>query len=832
MRVGRSLDGQAVKATEEADRPRPSIAALLLFYAAYVLTGGLGQGVALVPGISITFWPPAGIFLAALLVNPPSRWPWYIAAGCAAELTCNALWFHNAIPFALIYFAANALESLTAAWLLGRFAGRPFRLESLRDVAMFAVLGACAAPVVAATVIAGTDALLGKHAFLEAWPLVWLGDGTGLLVSTPLALAVVHAWRERQAIPSARLLEALALGTALLVVGSLAFVGVLPTPYMTMPLLIWAGVRFQVNGAAVALALTTLMSALLTWSEAGAYAGQPEALRRQIVAMQTFLAVASVSTLLVSAVAHQLGRALEALRAMNRELEDRVTERTQTLQRERERLAVALRAGEMGVYEWRVGERSVWWSPEMYPVFGVEQGSFVPTVQSFNALIHRDDRADVWRKIEESIVRREVFTHEYRIVRPDGALRWVLNRAHVGLDAAGNVLGITGVAADITERKLAEQALREVDRRKDEFIATLAHELRNPLAPIRNAVEVVKSKVSPVQLDWARSVIERQVGQMARLLDDLLDVGRIGRKTVALRTERVALAAIVESAVETSQPLIDAGRHALRVALPEEPVWIECDRVRLAQVLSNLLNNAAKYTEAGGRIELTAQRVAQQVVVTVRDNGIGISTQALPNVFEMFLQDKPALERSQGGLGIGLSLAKGLVEAMGGSIEAHSEGPGQGSTFTVSLRASAFEEERVSDPLDHGERSEAPASSFLIADDLADSADSLALMLKLLGHQVHTAYDGEQALEIAARHRPEVAVLDLGMPRMNGYEVCKHIRASGWGSEMRLIALSGWGTDEDRRRTLAQGFDVHLVKPVDLAALLEASNVKARGVVG
>ncbi len=831
MRVGRSLDGQAGQAENDPGHSLPSIAVLSLFFAAYVLTGALGQGVALVPGVSITFWPPAGVFLAALLVNPTSRWAWYVATGCAAELTCNALWFGNAIPFALIYFAANALESLTAAALLGRFAARPFQLESLRDVALFGVLGAGVAPMVAATVIASTDALLGKHAFGDAWPLVWLGDSTGLLVSTPLALAVVHVWRKRQAISRARLLEALALALALLTVGSLAFLGFLPTPYVTMPLLIWAGVRFQVRGAAVALALTALMSALLTWSGAGALAGQPDAMRRQVVAMQTFLAVSAISALLVSAVAHQLGMALKALRAMNRDLENRVAERTRTLERERERLAVALRAGQMGVWEWRVGERSVWWSPEMYPVFGVAPDTFTPTVQSFNALIHRDDRADVWRKIEDSIVKRAVFTHEYRIVRPDGTVRWVLNRSHVGLDAAGNVQGITGVAADITDRRLVEQALRDVGRRKDEFIATLAHELRNPLAPIRNAVEVVKCQISPVQLDWARQVIERQVGQMARLLDDLLDVGRIGRKTVTLRTERVALSDIVESAIETSQPLIDAGRHELIVRLPDEPVWIECDRVRLAQVLSNLLNNAAKYTEPEGRIDLAARRTSNHVVVTVRDNGMGISAHALPNVFEMFLQDKPALERSQGGMGIGLSLAKGLVEAMGGTIDAHSDGPGRGSTFTVRLLCSEGEDDCRPKQIEAGGAAAIPALRVLIADDLADSADSLALMLELLGHVVHTAYDGQQALEAAAKLRPQVAVLDLGMPRMNGYEVCRRIRASDWGRDMRLIALSGWGTEEDRRRSLAQGFDVHLVKPVDMAALLEATDAKAPRVV-
>jgi len=808
---------------------RPRAAFLVLFYAAYVLAGALGQGVAIIPGVTVTFWPPAGVFLAALLVNPRASWPWYAVSACLAELTCNALWFHNPVSFALIYFSGNALAALSAAWLLERFAGKPFRFDSLAEVAWFSGLAGGVAPILSATVIASTDALIGKHAFSTAWPLVWLGDGTGLLVSTPLALAVVQAWRERESISTPRRLEGVSLVVALLSVGSLAFLGYLPTPYVTMPLLIWAGVRFQIRGAAAALALITLMSAVFAWSGAAQYAGQAETLRREVIAMHTFLAVSALSTLLVAALAHQLAGALAALRSVNRDLEHRVADRTRTLAREQERLAVALRAGEMGVYEWRVGEREVWWSPEMYGIFGVEAGRFTPTVESFNALIHPEDRAELWRKTEESLTHRHVFTHEYRIIRPDGATRWVVNRSHVGLDEAGNVAGITGVAADISERKLAEQALREVDRRKDEFIATLAHELRNPLAPVRNAVEVVKGDVTPGQLDWARRVIERQVGQMARLLDDLLDVSRIGRKSVELHVEHVRLSAVVECAIETSQPLIDAGGHTLEVRLPEEPIWLETDPLRLAQVLSNLLNNAAKYTEAGGRIELDARRsAATQVSLCVRDNGIGILPEMLPRVFEMFLQEKPALRRSQGGLGIGLSLAKALVEAMGGQIEAHSEGPGRGSTFTIRMPAAESAYEAHSGSPGPGALPTLPRLRFLIADDLADSADSLALMLRLLGHDVHTAYDGEQAFDAADRHRPDVAVLDLGMPRMDGYQVCERIRALDWGREVCIIALSGWGTEDDRRRTLARGFDVHLVKPVEVAALLDAVRAESR----
>jgi CheY-like chemotaxis protein/two-component sensor histidine kinase len=289
---------------------------------------------------------------------------------------------------------------------------------------------------------------------------------------------------------------------------------------------------------------------------------------------------------------------------------------------------------------------------------------------------------------------------------------------------------------------------------------------------------------------------------------------------VELRISRVTLASVLESALETSRPLIEAGRHELTVDLPRETIWLDTDPVRLAQVFSNLLNNAATYTEKGGRIQVVAARQGSELLASVQDNGIGIVPEMLPRVFDMFRQENPALERSQGGLGIGLSLAKGLVEAMGGRIEVRSDGPGKGSQFTVCLPVaddSASERPHPAEPV-------AVASldkrRVLVADDVKDSADSLAMMLKLLGHEVHTAYDGKEAVAAAQSYRPDVAVLDLGMPKLNGYEVCRHIREQEWGKRICLIALSGWGQDEDRRRTEAAGFDHHLVKPVEVAALM------------
>jgi PAS domain S-box-containing protein len=507
-----------------------------------------------------------------------------------------------------------------------------------------------------------------------------------------------------------------------------------------------------------------------------------------------------------------------------------ITERKQTdealaatarsLARERERLAVALRTGQMGVYEWRLADPAVWWSPELYPLYGVEPASFTPTLENFSALIHPDDRAELWRKTADCIERRAVFTHEYRIILPAGEVRWLASRSHVGLDAAGQVERFIGVAMDITERKQAEQALREADRRKDEFLATLAHELRNPLAPIRNAVQILQAKCPPLpDLQWAGDIISRQTDQMTRLVDDLLDVSRITRGKIELRKQRVELRSVINDAVEASRPLIEQCGHTLAVELPTEPLTLEADPTRLAQVLLNLLNNAAKYTERGGHIRLKARREDGHIVLRVKDNGVGIPPDMLPRIFEMFAQVDHSLERSQGGLGIGLTLVQRLAALHGGAVEAHSQGPGQGSEFIVRLPAAMekIEEEEHAAPPASAARAPLPAAAplrILVVDDNEDSANSLALFLQIMGHEVRTAHDGLAAVAEAEAFQPGVILLDIGLPKLNGYEAAQRIRAQR-GCDALLIALTGWGQLEDRRRSKAAGFDHHLTKPVD-----------------
>lgn len=380
-------------------------------------------------------------------------------------------------------------------------------------------------------------------------------------------------------------------------------------------------------------------------------------------------------------------------------------------------------------------------------------------------------------------------------------------------------------AADLIERLRLMDELRNVaadlsdaNRRKDEFLATLAHELRNPLAPLRNALQIIRLSPGQEAKDQARSMMERQLGQMVRLVDDLMDVSRITRGKVELRKERVQLSALMESAVETSRPLIEQMGHELTVTLPEHPVVVEADPIRLAQVFANLLNNAAKYSDRGGHIWLTAARQGSQVIVSVKDTGIGIPPDDLTSIFDMFNQVDRSLEMAQGGLGIGLTLVRRLVEMHHGRVSAHSEGLGRGSEFIVQfpvvVEASVQQRKHDEPP---------PARSslrILVVDDNRDGADSLATLLRIMGNDTSTAYDGQEGLTVAERLRPEVVLMDIGLPNLNGYEAARRIREQPWGKHVVLIAVTGWGQDEDRRRSQEAGFNHHMVKPVDPNALM------------
>jgi len=383
-------------------------------------------------------------------------------------------------------------------------------------------------------------------------------------------------------------------------------------------------------------------------------------------------------------------------------------------------------------------------------------------------------------------------------------------------DAAGEVQGIFIQGHDVTEQHRAQQALRAADQQKDEFLATLAHELRNPLAPLRSAAHILSTPgVSDETRARVTEVIGRQVSHMSHLLDDLIDVARITQRRLSLKKERVYVGSVVDAALEAARPLAEAKKHALIVRVADPSARILVDPVRITQVLSNLLNNAAKYTDPGGRIDLDVTALDGAMRFTVSDNGIGLTESALKTMFVMFAQEKAALERSEGGLGIGLALVKGLVELHGGTVSASSEGPGRGSRFVVSIPTGAEAAAPDAASADKAEPEAAASRLVLLADDNEDASDLMAELLRMCGHVVHTARDGAEAAEMALRHQPDVLVLDIGMPGLNGYEVAQQVRAQPWGAKPLIIAATGWGQEQDRQKATQAGFDLHLTKPFD-----------------
>ncbi|HUQ86123.1 MAG TPA: ATP-binding protein [Vicinamibacterales bacterium] len=481
------------------------------------------------------------------------------------------------------------------------------------------------------------------------------------------------------------------------------------------------------------------------------------------------------------------------------------------------------------------------------------------------ALIHPDDRDEIQDALSRAGAGAEVHG-EARVIAKDGHLVHVAYRAHPERNPDGSLAGVLGAFRDITlqrhqeaelaaerqrllvdiakrqevERQL-RQAKEEAERRadeaeearaavkdrehrlhyeaqlKDEFLATLAHELRNPLAPLRNVAAILRTEPLSETARQSMGVMERQISQLVRLIDDLMDISRITRGQLTLRKERIDLRSIIESAIETAQPQLTTAGVTLSVDIPHTALALDADAMRISQVILNLLTNAAKFTPAGGKVSVTAKPQNDRVAVTVRDTGVGIAAEDQEKVFGMFVQLNRDMRRSQTGLGIGLTLVKQMTEMHGGSVAVWSAGPDQGSEFTITLPlAVAAQPERA--PVTIGSPRRA-ALRILVADDSQDGADSLAFLLKAAGHDVYTAYEGRTAIELAERHRPDVVLLDIGMPEVSGYDVARAIRREAWGRPMRLIALTGWGQAEHRRRSIEVGFDDHLVKPVELDLL-------------
>jgi PAS domain S-box-containing protein len=522
----------------------------------------------------------------------------------------------------------------------------------------------------------------------------------------------------------------------------------------------------------------------------------------------------------------------EAAERMQRErlaqdIEQRALAESGLRERE-ERIRMAVQSANIGTWDLNVliGERK--WSDRSKEMFGLAADEDASKL-SFIELLHEDDRDRVSQARQQALDpqgdgRYEV---EYRARWRDGTIRWIIAHGQVFFQGEGrdkHAVRFIGTVFDFSERKELEQALQDANRRKDEFLATLAHELRNPLSPISNALEIWPLVENDAhELEQLRGIMERQVRHIKRLIDDLMDVSRISRGRIELRKQRVDLGTVISEAIESVQPQIDASSHRLTVTLPAEPVFVDGDVARLTQVFGNILHNASKYSGRNGVIWVAADRHNGRVSVSIRDNGPGIPQHMLSQIFEMFRQVDQGLERSFGGLGIGLSLVKQLVELHGGTVEARSEGPGKGSEFIVTLPADPNGEQVRTARHSLHQLSNPPCHRILVVDDVQASATTLAMMLRGIRQDVAVANDGPAAIEEVLRFRPEIVFLDIAMPSMNGYEVARHLRAHEELQGLVLVALTGYGQEEDRRRAVEAGFDHHMVKPTnieDLTSLL------------
>jgi len=438
-------------------------------------------------------------------------------------------------------------------------------------------------------------------------------------------------------------------------------------------------------------------------------------------------------------------------------------------------------------------------------------------------VLHPEEGSAVRELVVESLRAGEKFEFEARHLGREGNYCWFMTRAVPWRDASGQLLTWFGITTSIHHHKQLMEQLREADRRKDQFLATLSHELRNPLAPIQSALNVHRLAPDAAGREHLLGIIERQMQLMVRLIDDLLDVSRINGGKLTLRRQRVPAAQVLAAAIETARPLVEHAGHDLVVEVEPGDLWLNADPQRLAQVFANLLNNASKYTEPGGRIDVSLRRIDGEVAVSVRDSGIGMSAEQLAEVFDLFMQVDASLERTRGGLGIGLTLVRQLVEMHGGRVLARSEGLGKGSEFVAYLPLAPAMVEETAAPAPPPVAT-ATGLRVLVVDDNQDGADMLALSLSILGHEVLTVYDPLEVEAVAANFRPELAFLDVGMPRLNGYDLAARLRRHDWCRDTYLVALTGWGQDTDRRRSAESGFNEHLVKPIDLDTIVAMCN--------
>lgn len=810
-----------------------------LLAAIYFTVAKISLLLAIPPGYASAVWPPSGLAVAAILLAGNRMWPGIWLGAALANLTVQ-----SSIGTAFLIGTGNALEAVVAAALVLRFIGLPRRFERGEDVFKF-VVAAAIASMVAATIGVSGIALAGNMTaidFANNWRTWWQGDVAGMLVVAPMILFWTAA--PSRAMSTSKKFEATAFALTLAIAGYIVFgSGMSLTGYspalllLTFPLIIWAALRF--DQLEVAAAINALCAIAVVYTIIGRGPFVAPSVNASLLLLLAFVSIVAITGLVLSAVVGQYRRATEALRQAHDELELRVSVRTHELEQAnralqqdiavRSRLEDDLKRSEEkfrllveGIRDYAIfmldpQGRVASWNAGAESIKGYRADEIIG--QHFSRFYPPDAIASRFPQRELEVAAHiGRFVDEGWRVRKDGTTFWANVTITALYDPSHKLRGFAKVTRDMSESRRVE-ALEHSQRRMSEFLAMLGHELRNPLAPIRNALDVMRLRTGdPAAQEWARSIIDRQLTQLTRLVDDLLDVGRISSGKIALHREPIDINAAVQRAIEAIRPLADAASHALEVRLPSEPLMVDGDLTRLSQVVLNLLTNAIKYTPSSGRITVEAAREGDMAAVHVRDTGIGMPAELIPKVFDLFVQGERSLDRSEGGLGVGLTLVNRLVTLLGGTVSAHSEGRGQGSEFVIRLPALLD----VPPPreVEAGRRPASPTHRHrvLVVDDNRDSADTLAALLEAWGHEVRTFYDGPSALEAAAEFDPDIALLDIGLPKMSGYEVAGRLRQSAKGS-MILVAFTGYGQDEDRRRVREAGFDYHLVKPLEAAAL-------------
>ncbi len=807
--VSRGVDGDRHLTVDRV----PTLALVIATAAVYFAAAKLGLSMAFAADQVTAVWPPTGIAIAVLVVLGPRAWPGVLLGAFLANATAA-----EPVATAAGIAVGNTLEAVVAVALLRRVGFRA-AIDRLRDA--LALVGAGLASATVSATIGVISLCAGGvqpwHAFASLWWIWIVGDTMGALVVAPVLLVwsalPARRWTARRLAEAAALVVAVVLLSAVVFAGWGAFrITAYPLQYTVFPLVAWAALRFGPRGTAL---LTLLVSGIAIWSTVHGWG--PFAvgtIDESLVLLQLFMAVVAVSGLVLAAAI------VERNRAVRRRLDDYAK-----LEVSEQRLRLALEAGRMGVWEWNIASGAVWWSDTLEPLYGLAPGAFSNTFEAFQSLIHPDDRDTVNAAISRAVEKGSGYDVEFRVLAPDGMVRWMAGTGKVVRDARGRAVRMIGVGLDVSERhrlaaelRVHVEQLADAGRRKDEFLAMLAHELRNPLAALTTALHLLD--IDGIDRKRSVQVAGRQLRQLEHLVDDLLDVSRISRGKITLRREAVLVADIVQRALETVRGLIDTRGHTLTVSLPADPVVLDADPARLVQVLGNLLTNAAKYTAPHGSIWMTGERVGDELLIRVRDSGVGLAPSLLPYVFDLFVQGTSTGDRARGGLGIGLTVVQRLVEMHGGRVEALSAGVGAGSEFLVHLPVAQNAVPVVADErLPPRERAAARRLKLLVVEDNQDAAESLAMVLELWGHEVRMAFDGLAALEIAVELGPDVIISDLGLPGIDGFELARRLRHDGVYKGAVLIALSGYGRDDDKRRAFDAGFDHHLVKPPDLEAL-------------